>query len=1158
MILVLFLLFGRADGALAQLATEGNWAATTIKANTVVSLTGDVNVKGTIAVNDGYTLTILNESGKDITLSNKASGVISMFTAKSGAKLIIRGSEGSGIIIDGGADYTWDPVDMTLTSGTGKKVNTVLVNNGRMELEHVTILNAYSSNDNAAALDINSRQQTVLTNCTIRKCRARLGAAIMINTSSGTPEASAVRVTDSFITQCVSGGSSTASANNVGGAIRTYGGVVSNLYLTGVTLSENYSMCEGTEYNNTLVHDGNGGALFWNGRGHEDTACYIESCLFENNRCDDNGGAIKAQGSIFFVKGAAGSGRPENTIIRNNKAPVGAGLYIEGYTGGVSLGSARTIDYDLSNLEVYGNEAPSYTYGGADFQGKGAGVHFYFGKDMKLEAGSTINVNMKGALIHDNSTTGYAGLGGGIYVENNVLASKNYKINIKMDYGKIYDNMSGGSGGGVYILNESVTSTESEGQVLELRGNSAVVSGAGMHIEGGSFEMTGSVIADNVLSAPDGIGAGVYINGGSLVVNEGSINGNQSLSEGGGAYVAGGGSFTMSGGEIKLNKASENGGGAYLDGGNFLISAGSITQNSSHVGGGAYVAGGGSFTMSGGKMTVNAADENGGGVYLDGGSFIFEDGSIDSNTAGKEGGGACVAGGGSFIMSGGVMSVNVAAENGGGAYLDGGNFSISSGYIEGNKSVSGAGAYVAGGGNFTMTGGGLQFNEASGNGGGASLDGGSFNISDGAIVQNHSVLGGGAVYIVGGGDFNMTGGKLQQNTTDANGGGAYICDGELNVTNGSIEDNSADLDGGGICILNGAVDMGSGQITSNTCGQYGGGIYVFNESAIEKRNVTISGGSLNNNTAMYGGGLCVDGYINLVVGDVEIAENTAVNGGGVCLLNKADMKFGKGHIKNNEAAAEAGIPPFSTAYQKEITEVSGIGGGIYIGTDSALTFTEIDNLGLFGNLAERGADEIFANGKSTTVTIPDVTSMNLSGYPGASNLKWMEDYITDDPDYDKGTKMRGTAWDSDKSNQRYRVANAANAAIYEVAGGSSMTKYISLALGYEVIYITLVKSGLKAGESAVFDLLKGGIRQVRVMMTGVAGQDKVTKKIAVTVGEWTVREIGWGWTYANASPSLTKDITAPEDRTFEFVNVKKTGSALPQNHESVNLNIMGM
>lgn len=998
-LVVLLLLVAGTNDVFAQLPSSGNWPSTTINANTTISLTGDVNLKGNITVASGKTLTILNETGKEITIRNQATRTISMFTAT--GTLIIKGKEGSGIIIDGGADYTWDAVTMSLTPGAdSKKVNTVIVNNGTLDLEYVTIQNADSSNDNAAAIDVSTRKTTTLTRCTIRNCRARLGAAIMISSGANKPDDSAVRVTDSFITQCVSGGDSSAGTNNVGGAIRTYGSVTSNLYLTGVTLSYNYAMRESNEYNNTLVHDGNGGALFWNGRGHEDTACYIESCVFENNRSDDNGGAIKAQGSILFVKGQSGSGRPEKTVIRGNQAPVGAGLYIEGYTGGVNLSGSRGINYDLSNLVITDNVAPSYMYGGVENPGKGAGVHFYFGKEMTLEQNSTINVNMKGAEISGNKTAGNGGLGGGIYVENNAPAAKNYTINVNLNYGKVNDNVSTGNGGGIYILNENVTSQQTGGEVLEIKGNTSLYSGGGMHIEGGGFDMTGGMICSNAVTADDGVGAGVYIDGGSLELNEGSISENTSASHGGGAYVAGGGNFTMSGGEMNRNNASGNGGGVFLDGGDFEVSDGIISANTSKAGGG--------------------------------------------------------------------------------------------------------GAYIAGGGNFTMS-----------------------------------------------------GGSISGNYTESNGGGAFLDSGELKVTDGSINDNEADLNGGGICILNGAVDMGSGLIISNECGQYGGGVYVYNSSDSVGKTMTFNGGSITENVAEYGGGVCVDGLITLSIGSVEIAENTAVNGGGVCLLNKADIEFGKGQIKNNNAKVKAGTPAFQTAWQKEIDEVAGLGGGLYLSSGTVLAFTDIDELGLFGNFADSGGDEIFANGKDTKVTLPVVTDMNLTGYPGASNLSWMEDYVTDDINYDKGTKKKGTDWDSDKSNKRYRVANDANEATFEVNGGVTLTNYVSLALGYEIIFITIVKYGLEKGESAIFELSKGGVLQSRVIMTGEEGKDAITKRVAVTAGEWTIVENVWSWAYTADGTSMTKDVTSADNRVFEYRNQRKDDSALPMNHEDVKLNVMG-
>jgi hypothetical protein len=361
--------------------------------------------------------------------------------------------------------------------------------------------------------------------------------------------------------------------------------------------------------------------------------------------------------------------------------------------------------------------------------------------------------------------------------------------------------------------------------------------------------------------------------------------------------------------------------------------------------------------------------------------------------------------------------------------------------------------------------------------------------------------------------------------------------------------------------MNGTVNMGAGMIKENHCGLYGGGLYVFNSSA-DAKTVDFNGGTLVGNSAMYGGGVCVNGRIDLNIGNVEIAENTATNGGGVCLMNNAFMNFGVGQIKNNTALKQSSRT-YNTAYGLGIDQVEGFGGGVYLDSDTKLVFSYAADLGLFGNKADTGGNEIFANGDGTLVDLPDVTYMALGGYPGASNLKWIEDYPTDDPNYDKGTKLKGTVWDADRTNLRYEETISQNAYIYNLSGAVNQSeKYICFALGYEVIYISITRYGLKEGESAVFHLRKNDANDFKIIMTG-DGSESITKKVAVTAGEWTIEETGWSWTYEVTDENgtelpdrmIVRDIADENNRLFVFRGTSKT--SLPLHHESISINVMG-
>ena len=327
------------------------------------------------------------------------------------------------------------------------------------------------------------------------------------------------------------------------------------------------------------------------------------------------------------------------------------------------------------------------------------------------------------------------------------------------------------------------------------------------------------------------------------------------------------------------------------------------------------------------------------------------------------------------------------------------------------------------------------------------------------------------------------------------------------------------------------------------------------------------------NKARYGGGVCVDGMIRLTTGNnIAIAENEATNGGGVCLLRKAHMTFGAGEIKNNIAKSNQNYSD-TTAYKKDIENLEGIGGGVYLNTNTTLIFNAVDNLGLFGNTAHNGADELFANGNNTTVELPDVTTMKLKDYIGGSNLKWIEDYIVNDIKYDMGTFIKGSdEWNDEKgkTNLRYRQMLEQNIQdLPQLTGCITSSdprskKYICFALGYEIIYITLKVYGLHKNESLIFNVSQDGsdtdASNFQVIVTG-NGSEYVSKQIAVTAGKWRITEANWGYTYditdktGNNHPNKPLDVADSNQRLFTFENSKKSG--LPLNHETIIIRRMG-
>ncbi|MGM9841501.1 MAG: hypothetical protein ACI31D_04795, partial [Candidatus Limisoma sp.] len=447
-------------------------------------------------------------------------------------------------------------------------------------------------------------------------------------------------------------------------------------------------------------------------------------------------------------------------------------------------------------------------------------------------------------------------------------------------------------------------------------------------------------------------------------------------------------------------------------------------------------------------------------------------------------------------------------------------------------------------------------------------DGSTTSLTSAANIHNNKSTnaggGGGGIAIGAEGDSELpsvtiNGGEIYENeSTDYHGGGVYMPGGKFTMSAGTIRDNSAALNGGGFYIQNGTVNITSAnaQITGNYCRKYGAGLYVGNtgDSYI---NTTFSGGTINRNGArgcMAGGGICVEGKVNFTTTNTNIENNVASflygNGGGICVIGGAKMTYESGLIRNNKAGSST-TASYNTGYQKGVEEIGGFGGGVFVaGNNSSLTFDmgTGKSLGLYGNTASNGGDDVFASGDGTSVTIPDVSEMTLSEFkvPVAENsLFWAEDYATDDPNYGYGTKIDGSWSGTNGHNVRYRYALNNMLEPFKVPA-QTLTNYTSLALGYGVVYIKIVKENLKEGESAIFDITKEGATEpyMRLLVTGDS-TNSVSQTVALFPGTWNVKETNWSWTYSSdqSANGITRTIdndSSDADRTFTFVNTKKS------------------
>ena len=235
-----------------------------------------------------------------------------------------------------------------------------------------------------------------------------------------------------------------------------------------------------------------------------------------------------------------------------------------------------------------------------------------------------------------------------------------------------------------HAINRELSSETDDGQVVVISSNGNLTikdSSVNADGTGGIGKITGGYDSGNGQNYGDG-GGGIYVEGGSLTLESGSITGNKTFNNGGGVYVGSGGTFTMKGGSITDNTADNKGGGVYVDSScTFTMTGGFIgstaTPNKACMGGGIYIWNG-NVTISGNAQIIgNQAksypldpggplrlNKGGGGVYLLFGTLTMSGNScISENMVDNE--------------------YNISGE-GGGVYVEGGTFTQGTGKVENN------------------------------------------------------------------------------------------------------------------------------------------------------------------------------------------------------------------------------------------------------------------------------------------------------------------------------------------------------------------------------------------------------------------------------------------------------------------------------------------
>ena len=637
-------------------------------------------------------------------------------------------------------------------------------------------------------------------------------------------------------------------------------------------------------------------------------------------------------------------------------------------------------------------------------------------------------------------------------------------------------------------------------------------------ITGGTITVTKGGIGGGRANAGVGGNSVITISGNSTVITANSIGGGRSTKNTGG-------DVTLTVNEGKLIVADFIGGGV---GGasNDMIGCAKVYINGGDISGRILMRASGSkgcvFSMTDGKLTSPKTTEPGGAVYM-----------IDPN--------------GVATMTGGTI-YDCTGTTGGAVYMSGGSFDISGGAVTNCKGTGGGAVYMEGG-TFDISGGKISDCEGT-TGGAVYLNNGTFTISGDADMHNNNATDGGAVYLAGTGQFNVAGGTIRDNTVSGNGGAFYLTSGTFTMNSGKVTANqSTNGNGAGIYIANGTVTVSGGEVSGNIAAVKGGGFYVGGGT------VELSNGMIASNKATKaGGGICLEGA-SVNVNGCTLTENeaTAGNGGGLFLAD-ASMTYNGGILTFNKAT---GTGSFKTAYLNDGSDIQGVGGGIYISSNSSLTFGNFSQLGIYANIADMAADDVFVNGSNTTLVLPNISKMSLDSYAGnADGLGWYEDYFVGDDSYNITHIAKGS---HTSFEHRFREAQAMGREYmreYDYLD-SEETKtftdtYVAFALGFLFSDLIIEVEGLRPCESCVVKVqgtAEGGKYQYMVPLHGTNAQSVQQRITKLPVDKYTVSVVkDWTWAYDDVAPIVKVNNSIykftlqhkPTSITHDEVHVKAT------------------
>ena len=213
---------------------------------------------------------------------------------------------------------------------------------------------------------------------------------------------------------------------------------------------------------------------------------------------------------------------------------------------------------------------------------------------------------------------------------------------------------------------------------------------------------------------------------------------------------------------------------------------------------------------------------------------------------------------------------------------------------------------------------------------------------------------------------------------------------------------------GGVSLKNGSGFIMEGGTISGCEANAGGGLYATNSSKITIKKGTISGCKAVNG---YGGGLYAANYSTVTIEGGTISEcctTSDIGMGGGLYAYSSTITISGGTIKNNKAIYGGGVA-LNNSWINPITNWKvignkayktksgngGIGGGIYL--DSVSMVVSDGSNRIYNNQAERHGADICLDGSTSSIALPDAANMGATYLDSGINI---DGWYNDNPRYE--------------------------------------------------------------------------------------------------------------------------------------------------------------